>query len=387
MKAINTMKSKTGSNLFIRFKQMQRILIASLFTISMILVPWGTATAQVPPSNAVKWHPGHYISMVGDGKYNPDYMTQVYSELQQTPAIRGVMVRYAWGELEKAKDVYDFSNIKKLLTELATRKKRLVILLEIKDSNPDASKVIVPGYLKTAAYEGGSFPFTNDNLGHIGGYGIKLWNLAIHDRMVSLVRALGKSFNSNPYFEGIGFTETSMGDPLITLSSSQTDNYYKNLLNINKQMRVHFPNTMTFQYANFPRKIVQSYVDTFKNTSTALAGPDVFLDEPGLLYPGNKYSPPGAYTYYPKLSGTLPLAIQVEKANYENTRWDKTGYQPTINELFLFARDELQVNYIFWVRTPEYYPKVLEMLNGIAQKSTPSGGLKSACPTIYPSCM
>ena len=112
MKAINTMKSKTGSNLFIRFKQMQRILIASLFTISMILVPWGTATAQVPPSNAVKWHPGHYISMVGDGKYNPDYMTQVYSELQQTPAIRGVMVRYAWGELEKAKDVYDFSNIK-----------------------------------------------------------------------------------------------------------------------------------------------------------------------------------------------------------------------------------------------------------------------------------
>ena len=145
MKAINTMKSKTGSNLFIRFKQMQRILIASLFTISMILVPWGTATAQVPPSNAVKWHPGHYISMVGDGKYNPDYMTQVYSELQQTPAIRGVMVRYAWGELEKAKDVYDFSNIKKLLTELAAQKKRLVILLEIKDSNPDASKVIVPG--------------------------------------------------------------------------------------------------------------------------------------------------------------------------------------------------------------------------------------------------
>ena len=381
MTTINTIKSKIGSNLPIVIKQMQSILIASLFAISMILVPLGTATAQ-----AIKWHPGHYLSLVNDGKYNPDYMNKVYNELDQTPALRGVMIRYAWAELETAKDVYNFANIDKLIKELAAQQKRVVILLEIKASTPDASEVIVPNYLKTAAYDGGLFPFTNDNLGAVGGYGIRLWNKAVHDRMISLVRALGKRFNSNPYFEGIGFTETSMGDPKIPLTSTTLETYYNNLLNINKQMRVHFPNTMTFQYANFPRKIVKSYVDTFKTTATALGGPDVFIEEPGLLYPGNKYSPSGLYPYMPKLSGTLPLVIQVEKSNYENTRWDNTGHQPTVNELLKFARDELHTNYIFWVRTPGYYPKVLEMLNGNAQKSTPSGGLKSACPAVYPSC-
>ncbi|MBA3754939.1 MAG: glycoside hydrolase [Nitrosomonas sp.] len=380
MKAFNTMKSKIDGNLSIVFKRMHNILIASLFTISMILVPLGTATAQ-----AVKWYPGHYLSMVGEGHYNSTYMEEVYNELERTPALRGIMVRYAWGELETAKDVYDFSNISKLLTELAARNKRLVILFETKASIPGSDKVIVPNYMKASAYEGGLYPFTHGTP-NSSGYGIKLWNAAVHNRMISLIRALGNRFNSHPNFQGIGFTETSIGDPLIAFSNDRRDTYFNNLLDLNKQMRVHFPNTMTFQYANFPRQIVKEFVDTFKVTSTALGGPDVFLDDAGLWYPGSKYSPPGAYTYYPKLSGTLPLVIQVERSNYLNTRFDNTGYKPTVNELFTTARDKLDVNYMFWVRSPGYYPKVLEMLNQSAQKSTPSGGLKSACPTAYPSC-
>ena len=382
MKAINTIKSTIGSNLAIVFKQMQSILIASLFTISMILVPLGTATAQ-----AVKWHPGHYYSMIGEGKFKPDYRNKIYNELKQTPALRGVMVRYAWGELETAKGVYDFSNINKLLTELGAQKKRLIILLELKASTPGSNEVIVPNYLETTAYEGGSYAFTNDNLAPAKGYGIRLWNPAVHDRMISLVRALGKEFNSHPYFEGIGFTETSMSEPLIPLSDAKLDTYFKNLLNINKEMREHFPNTMTFQFANWPRPVVQSYVETFKNTGIALGCPDVFIDDAGLWFPGSKASPQGVYRYYQELTGKIPLVIQVEKANYENTRWDNKGYQPTVNELLTVARDKLNVNYIFWLRIPGYYPKVLEMLNGPAQKSAPSGGLKSACPTAYPSCM
>lgn len=387
MKAINTIKSTIGSNLSIVFKQMQNILVASLFTISMILVSWGTATAQVPPSDAVKWHPGHYYSMIGEGKYKPAYREKVYNELKQTPALRGVVVRYAWGELETAKNVYDFSNISNLLTELAAQNKRLIILLELKASTPGTDEVIVPNYLKTAAYEGGSYPFTNDNLAPAKGHGIRLWNLAVHDRMNSLVRALGKRFNSHPYFEGIGFTETSMSEPLVPLPDVKLDIYFKNLLNINKQMRAYFPNTMTFQFANWPRPVVKSYVDTFKVEGIALGCPDVFIEDAGLWFPGSRYSPQGVYRYYQQLSGTIPLVIQVEKANYENTRWDNQGYQPTVNELLKVARDELNVNYIFWLRIPEYYPKVLEMLNGKAQKITLSGGLKSACPTVYPSCM
>ena len=117
-----------------------------------------------------------------------------------------------------------------------------------------------------------------------------------------------------------------------------------------------------------------------------MGAPDVLLEEPGLHCPATKCNAPGIYTYYPKLSGILPLVIQVEDSNYENTRVDGSGYKPTVTELLNFARDKLDVNYIFWTRTPDYYPKVLEMLNFNAQKSTPSGGLKAACPSVYPSC-
>lgn len=377
MKAVSTIKSKIDNNLAIVIKQM-RGMTASLFAISMILAPGGTAMAQ-----AVKWHPGHYMVLVGDGKFNSWYREEVYSELQKTPALRGVVVRYGWAELEKAKGAYDFSNISKLLTELAARKKRLIVLLELKASTPDSDEVIVPNYLKTAAYEGGLYAFSNKNLGSTVGHGIKLWNSLVEDRKANLIRALGKKFNSHPYFEGIGFTETAMGQPVKSISSSTKDTYYKKLLNISKVARANFPNTMTFQYTNFPRDIIGPYVNVFKNTGTALGAPDVFLEDPSLLYKGD---PPGVYAYYPKLSGTLPLVVQVEKPNYENTRWDNTGYKPTISQLLNFARDTLDVNYIFWVRTPGYYPKVLEILNYNAQKSTPSGGLRSACPKVYPSC-
>ncbi len=348
------------------------------------LAPCGTPP---PTANAVKWHPGHYtVFASAEGKYNPTYRNSIYNELKQTPALRGVMVRYAWAELEKGKDVYDFSNISQILTELTALNKRLIILFELKASSPGSNEVIVPNYLKTAAYEGGSYAFSNNNLGTSLGYGIRLWNPAVHDRMNSLVRALGKEFNSHPNFEAIGFTETSMSEPVVPLSTSKLDTYFTNLLDINNETRVNFPNTMTFQFANWPRPVVKSYVESFKNTGIALGCPDVFIDDPGLWFPGSATSPPGVYKYYQQVTGNIPLVIQVENGNYENTRWDNTGYKPTVNALLKTARDDLNVNYLFWVRIPGYFPKVLTLLNETAQKSTPSGGLKSACPTVYSSC-
>lgn len=365
------------------------ILISSLFAITLsMLLSWGTAVAQIQPPDAVKWHPGHYSVFASmEGKYKPTYRNEVYSDLKRTPALRGVVVRYAWGELETAKDVYNFSNIKTLLAELTAQKKRLIILFETKASAPGTIEIITPDYLNTDLYEKGFYSFTNDNLDTTIGHGIKLWNPNVYDRVVKLFRELGKQFNSNPYFEGIGLAETSMSKPLTPLSSNELDSYFKNLLSLNKQLRVHFPNTMTFQFANYPRPVVQSYVESFQTTGTAFGGPDVFIEEPGLLFPGSNISPPGAYAYHPLLSGTIPLVMQVAKLNYENTRWDRSGYKPTVSELLNFARNNLKANYIFWVRIPTYNDDVIEALNWDAQKSTRSGGLNAICPSVYPSCV
>ncbi len=281
--------------------------------------------------------------------------------------------------------MYNFSSIDKRLAELAAKNKRLVIVLQTKSFDP--SIVLVPDYLKADLYEGGVFTHTKgDDI--VNGHNLKLWNSNILARMAKLMQALGKRYNSHPYFEGIGLTETSMGTPVIPLSSAETDSFYNNLLIINQRMREEFfPNTMTFQFTNYPRPILESFIENLSTMGTGLGGPDTFIQDPGLNYPGNQYAPGGVYTYYPKLSGIVPLTPSVMQTNYRNTKWDGTGYEPSILELLTFARDNLKANYIFWSRDPVYFPRVLEMLNWNDQKSDPAGGLDPTCPSTYSSCV
>lgn len=372
-------------------KQMRTASIALLFAIGMVL-PWGMAHAGavfIPPvDNPIKWHPGHYVTLVGSGPSNSWYMEQVYSELKETPTLRGITIRYRWSELESAKGVYDFSAIDKHLTELAIHKKRLIILLELKSSVAYPQAELVPDYVKAGTlYEGGLFPYSGWRSTGIKGYGIKLWNPLVRDRLVALMRELGNRFNSHPYFEGVGLTETSMGKPLITLSDAQIDGYYNNIISINQQMRQYFPNTMVFQFINYPRQLIASFVKNMKKTGIALGCPDVFLDEPGLFYDATRNPPEGIYSYYPELSGQVPLTVQIEKANYENTRFDRKGYQPTISELLAFARHELDVNYIFWTRSPDYFPRVLKAMSWKNQTRNAAGGLNATCPSTYFACV
>ncbi len=361
----------------------QKSVVTSLpFWVICVILFFGTAfSAQAVTVNPIKWHPGHYMMLVNPGKDKAHYMQQVYTELNETPALRGVAMRYRWAELEKSKGVYDFSSIDRHLQDLATRKKRLVILIETKSTNLDLE--IVPSYLKAPNYEGGVYAFSGYTTSTIKGYNIKLWNTNVRDRLAALLSAMGKHLNANPYFEGVGLVETALGKAIVPLTSVQSNGYYNNLMDLHQKMRQYFPTTMVFQFTNYPRAKLPALTNSLKTAGGALGCPDVFLEEPGLLYEGKNQ---GIYNYYSDLTGILPLAVQIEKANYENTRYDGTGHQPTIAELLNFAKNQLNVNYLFWTRTPGYYPQVLEVLNQSGQKTTPSGGLSAACPSIYASC-
>lgn len=359
------------------------VLLLILFIISMVWVPLGTAHAVGATSSSVKWHPGHYYTIMGN-KNNSTYLTKVYSELKSTPALRGVQIRYTWAELETSYGVYDFTSIDKRLAELAAQDKRLVIMLQMKSFDPKISPV--SDYLKAPEYEGGIFNFSSNGGGTITGYNIKLWNPNILSRLVKLFEALGNRYNSHPYFEGIGLTETSMGTSTKPITSAQINDFYDNLLIANQRMRKFFPNTMTFQFTNYPRPILKSFIGNLGLMGTGLGGPDTFIEDPGLNFPGNEYSPSGVYSYYPKLSGIVPLTPSVMQSNYKNTKWDGTGYEPTVSELLTFARNNLKANYIFWTRDPAYFPKVLDMLNRTDQISDPAGGLDPTCPSAYSSC-
>lgn len=379
--AINSVTHTTNT----RVKHVHFLVAALLFIVSMVLVPLTTVAATTDPT-AVKWHPGHYYTIMSWGNNNSSYLSQVYSEIQATPALRGIQMRYLWAELEKSKGVYDFSSIDKRLAELAARNKRLVIQVQTKSFDPNWK--LVPDYLRTAAYENGQFPFSDYGSTTIRGYNIKLWNPQVRDRLIALFKALGERYNSHPYFEGIGMIESAMGQPLESISSVQADMFYENMTQVNQKMRLFFPNTMTIQEVNYPRPILNSLVTQLRDMGATLSSPDTFQDEYSLQVKANQYNPnQGIYNYYSEYSGMMAMAPTVMRKNYENTRNDGTGYEPTVSEILVFARDTLKANYIFWSRVPEYYDKVLEVLNWTEQRSNPAGGLNPVCPTAYSSCM
>lgn len=330
-------------------------------------------------AQTIKWHPGHYVMLVGDGKNSSYYMDQIYRELDTHSAIRGIAIRYKWSELEKSKGVYDFTNIDKQLANLKTKNKQLIILLEVKSFK--SNEIRVPKYLQTAEYEGGIFAHGNN--GVIKGYNAKLWNNAVYNRYLALITAVGKHLDGHPNFEGFGLQETVMGNPIKPLTSTQINGYYNNLVKLNEGLRVNFTKTMTFQLANYPRTILPSFISSLVDKKRTLGATDIFLQEPGLFFKPTKYSPQGLYLYFPELNGTIPLLAQVEKSNYEDTKHDGTGYKPSVTELFNFGKDKLFANYILWTRSPEHFNNVLMLLNQKSQLETPSGGLISRCPINF----
>ncbi len=341
--------------------------------------------AEVPTTpGIVKWHPGHYYAPMTFMRANPAIMAQVYAELKATPAFRGLHMRFSWPDLEPEEGRYDFSGIEQILAELAPSNKHLVILLELKSFSP--KNLPVPNYMRTEAYEGGAFPFSTFGQSAPRGYNLKLWNSGVRDRLVALLTELGKRFNGHANFEGIGLPETALGQPIELLSSRDTEKFYDNLLDVQRHMRLAFPNTLTYQFVNYPREMLDGFIDHMRAIGTGLGGPDIFLDDPGLNF-DHPNKPKGVYSYYPHMSGLIPLTPSVMQANYDNTRHDGKGRVPTIAELLSFGRDRLRANYLFWTRAPGHFQQVLEQMRHIPLQGNPSGGLDAACPKAYQGCV
>lgn len=363
-----------------------RLMCAGLgLAAGMMLASTGPALAAPVITTPVKWHPGHYYMLVGSNPTTPYYLDQVYSELEKTPALRGAVIRYEWRELEPTQGKYAFGELRQRMTELAAINKRLIILIETKTF--DATSRRVPDYLYTSAYDGGVFAYgASGGSGKVKGHNLKLWNPKVRERFSALMRALGAEFNGYANFEGIGLQETAIAAPIPAVTKAQADGFYEGYLVVQKAMRDSFPNTMTFQYLNYPRNKLDTLIDGLTSMAGGVGCPDIFIEDEGLNLPATKYTASGLYPRYPKLLGQVPLVVQVEHGNYLNTKFDNSGRKPSVAELLNFGRDSLKVNYLFWTRTPEYAPAVLKLLNQDKQKANESGGLQTDCPSVFASC-
>jgi len=373
--------------------KMIKFLFVIFFTIgfALLAIP-DSAYSQVLAPKVMKWHPGHYYTLImpSNKTYEDSYMSRVYSELDATPALRGAQIRYHWRELEPEEGKYNFAQMDKHLAGLALHKKRLVVLIQIKSFSSDgtlaSAEDVVPPYVKTSTYEGGQIAYTSSLTGLPHGYIIKLWNSKVRARIDALMQALGKRYNSHAYFEAIGFTESSAGTNLTT---TQQVSYYDGLNLVDQSARTHFPNTTVYQFTNHTRKYLETFITKLKDMGASLGGPDILPTDQSLTFSdSDPKTPDGVYTYYPKLSGIIPLMPSVQPIDYRYTSAKKSepGHVPTLKELYDFGRDNLKANYIYWTRDSDYYLKVLEFLKQTSISSTRSGGLIASCPSKYAGC-
>lgn len=346
---------------FIISKLNQLITSAALtaLTVSSLFPSIGSAGPLV----GVKWHPGHYIQPLGDDVTVNGYnmKTKIYPTLEAHPEIVGLQLKLDWIDLEPSKDVINYKLIQDHLDKLknsGSGKKRLVIYLQAKTTTLSAP--FIPSYLKTEpVYQGGIYPWGNTvggtNAKDHKGNGLKLWIPEMRDRLALLMQRLGQRFNNHSHFEGIGLPETATGNELIPISDAQKNQVHLNFLHVQKIMKAAFPNTMTFQFTNYPRDILPSFImgntNSLKSMGVGLGGPDTWLNDPGMIQVGTKYTDPGVYRYYPLLSGIIPLTPSVQDGNYKCSRSDcnksKGSFVPTVRQLLDYARVNLKANYIF----------------------------------------
>ena len=286
--------------------------------------------SSTPAEAARKYHPGHYIAVMrGD-----DSHTTMTASIR--PGVTGIMKRYTWRSLEPTQGAYDFSEIRRDLDWAAAYGMRLVVMVEDKTFTLERP---TPAYLDSLTLRN-----------RAGGYTALRWNATVVARMQALLTALGR-FDSHWAFEGVALQETAPGfnDDVLNNYGYTPEKYRDAYIAVLTTGANAMPGSRMFWFMNFfPRR--QEYIASIANAvyskGVIMGGPDVMPDDRALRE--------RTYPFYGQFKDKMPLFGQVESICYAHLH-QTSGYSTkywTMPELFRYARDELHVDYMFWVRIP-----------------------------------
>ena len=316
----------------------------------VITVSDGTDTASIGPFSIVindvaavqtqtkKYNPGHYIDLLRymtASDWSDNYITDT-----MRAGVTGVQVRYYWRDLETAPGVYDFSRIQHDLELLSSQGMHMIVFPLDKTFAGAQLPQPLPDYL--AGY---SLPNNK------GGYTAERWRPYVIDRWLKLMQAMGKQFDSNPYFEGLATEESSLSldTAVLTANGYTPENYRDTLIDMLQRTADAFPTSRVFWTMNFfPMR--QDYI---AQVASAVAPAGVIMGGPDIL-PDDSSISRLAYPFYDQFQGTMPLFCTVMPNSYKHLHKD-TSYPTqywTMQELFEFGRDELHLNYVMWTSVP-----------------------------------
>lgn len=283
----------------------------------------------------------------------------------------GAQLKYSWRELEPEKDQYNLTLIEKDIDFLKSKGKKLFV--QVQDVTFDTARAKpVPDYLITdKQYHGGvSLQYSTnekDQLLTVSGYVARRWDEAVSERFNKLLSVLASRFDGE--IEGVNLPETSVefGNTGKLYPSGFSPEPYRNaMIGYMAALRKSFQHSVVIQYANFmpgeyPHRASKLHLDSlYKFAATnniGMGGPDILVyQQPHMNH---------SYKFLRQYASVMITGCAVQDGNYKIIN-PSTGSQVTVNDIYDFACQYLQVDYIFWgTQEPFYKDNVLPFLETV----------------------
>jgi hypothetical protein len=276
-----------------------------------------------------------------------------------TKEFEGAQIAYTWRSLEPEKDRYNLSAIRDDLSFLTAHGKKLFVQLQ--DVSFVNDRINVPVYLtRDTAYHGGANQQfkDNDDVRAIGaGWMARRWDPAVQVRLYKLLGRLGAELDGR--IGGINLAETAaeFGNGPRFPTGFSYERYRDAIIENMNALKRAFPKSVTLIYGNFmpgewrpdaDKGYLRAVYDSAKALGVGVGGPDLMPWRPGQLK--------GSYPLIHDASGHVPVGIAVQEGNYDETN-PSTGLRITVRELYDFAAEYLNVDYIFWYPEEPFYSR------------------------------
>jgi hypothetical protein len=283
---------------------------------------------------SVKFNPGHYVTL--QNKFTQADLLDVL----KTPGLEGVQLRYTWKSMETSEGVYDFSKIQSDLEIVSNAEKYMIVFFE--------DKSFVGGVRYTPEYLWEEYTVPSGlSMNGEEGFISKRWDDFVVRKISDLMDAMAREFDDEPWFEGVAFQESAIGvnDTNLVKYEYTPEKYRDALIQLLINMKSSFKSSQVFWYMNYLAK-KQEYI---RNIANAIVPYKVIMGGPDIL-PDNSSLSRMTYPFYEEFNDKLTLFCSIQNDSYHHLHATE-GYNTkfwTLEELLLWGRDNLHINYCFW---------------------------------------
>ncbi len=345
------MNSYSKARLPVSGGQTQRINgITCLPILAAVAMTW-LAYGEQPPNNKTN----NFVFFAKERELLPNH------PFLKIKGFEGAQITYAWKQLERREDRYDFEDIDSDLKILKAHNMKLWIQLQ--DTTFMPNRQAVPAYImKGNEYNGGANPQYNED-DKIEGWVARRWDPAVQRRFHKLIVRLAERYDG--VIAGINLQESAIGisEDGIAKASGFTylgyrDAIKKNMLALKKA----FKTSVVMQYINFmpgeslpqlDKGLMKSLFDYGEEIGVAVGAPD--------LMPKKPYQQAHAYKFMQeKKAGKLTMGIAIQDGNYfgeTGAAQAKPGepWPDIVPELANYAKVTLGASYLFWSIQEPYF--------------------------------